>query len=125
MSSQQSKENILKKIRQALAAPTENPVPKPDFSTPIYVRTHEDPSIAFAETFTKNKGEFIFCENEKEFITNLQLFIEKKNLREIYAWEEPLQVVLTKGNISFKANDAKFTGAEAGITLCECLIART
>src|SRR4028119_1147617 len=33
--------------------------------------------------------------------------------------------MLEKAAISFKGDDTKFKSAEAGITLCECLVART
>ncbi|QHT68021.1 hypothetical protein GXP67_15915 [Rhodocytophaga rosea] len=125
MHSQQSKENILKKIRQALETSTKKPVPKPDFSASIYTQTNEDPSVTFAQIFTKNKGEFIFCEDEKEFLTNLELLLDKRNLRKVYVWEKALQVLLSKQNIAYSSTDNNFTSAEVGITLCECLIART
>lgn len=125
MASNTSKENILKKIRQALSTPTENPVPKPDFSAPIYSPVNSELSVQFAEIFVRNKGEFFFCENQQEFISHLQLLIEKRNLNEIYVWETALQEVLIQSGISFKADDTKFKSAEAGITLCECLVART
>jgi L-lactate dehydrogenase complex protein LldG len=125
MPSQQSKENILKRIREALATPTQTPVAKPDFSAPIYSQISSEPSVQFAEVFVRNKGEFFFCENEQEFISSLQLLIEKRNLQEIYVWETLLNELLKKSGIAFKADDTKFKSAEVGITLCECLVART
>jgi L-lactate dehydrogenase complex protein LldG len=125
MSSQHSKENILQKIRQALQTPTEKIVPKPDFSSSVYVSTKEEPSVLFAETFIKTKGDFIYCENEQQFIDKLSLLLAKKNILELYVWEDHLKELLHTSNIAFKSDDNKFLGAEAGITLCECLIART
>jgi L-lactate dehydrogenase complex protein LldG len=125
MSSQQSKENILQKIRQALATPTEKVVPKPDFSTSIYTSTQEETSVLFAETFIKTKGDFIYCEDDQQFIDKLSVLLVKKNIHELYAWESPLKKLLQENSVSFKSDDTKFLGAEAGLTLCECLIART
>lgn len=96
MSSNTAKENILRKIREALTVPTEDPVAKPDFSAPIYSQTTSELSIQFAEVFVKNKGEFFFCENQQEFISHLQLLLEKRNLHEVYVWESQLQEILKK-----------------------------
>src|SRR5687768_1589771 len=125
MPSIQSKENILRKIRQALETSTEKPVPKPDFSASIYAYSNEDPSVTFAQVFTKNKGEFFFCESEKEFLTSLELLLDKRNLRKGYVWEKALQDLLSKQNIAYSSTDNNFISADVGITLCECLIART
>ncbi len=125
MSSQQAKENILRKIRQALQTPTERPVPKPDFTTPIYTRSNQDPSVIFAETFIRNKGEFFFCDGKKDLLAHLSLFLQKKGLREIYAWEDELAPLLSEAEIPFRKDETRFLHAEVGITLCECLIART
>lgn len=125
MPSPQSRENILNRIRLALQTPTETHVPKPDFSASIYSQTAEEPSLLFAQTFIKNKGEFYFCESNKNFLAQLQQVMEKKNITELYAWENPLQELLSQSNITYKADDRNFTSVEAGITLCECLVART
>ena len=125
MPSSQSRENILNRIRAALQTPTDKHVPKPDFSASIYSQTSEEPSILFAQTFIKNKGEFYFCENTKHFLQQLQEVIAKKNITELYAWEDPLKEILSQENIPHKTDDRNFTSVEAGLTLCECLIART
>ncbi len=125
MPSSQSRENILKKIRLALQTPTEKTVPKPDFSASIYSQTSEEPSILFAETFIKNKGEFYFSENTSQFIDQLKQVLEKKNIQKLYAWETALSELLEDKQISHQTNDQNFTTVDAGITLCECLVART
>ena len=125
MSSQESKENILRKIRQALQTPTEKVVPKPDFSSSVYASTNEEPAVLFAETFIKTKGDFIYCDDEQQLIDKLSLLLAKKNIHELYAWEDRLKDILQAYGIPFKSDEQKFLGAEAGITLCECLIART
>lgn len=125
MASQQSRENILNKIRQALAQPSERVVPKPDFSQSIYTSSTEDPSVLFAENFVKHQGEFFYCENNTEFIQSLVLFLEKRNLLEVYVWEKPLQALLAQHGVSVKTDETQFLAAQAGITLCEGLVART
>jgi len=125
MSSHKAKENILRKIGKALEKPTEKPVPKPDCAAPVYVSGQQDATITFAETFIHNKGEFFFCESRGDLLAHLSLFLQKKGLREIYAWESELMHLLAEAEIPFRADDAKFLNVEAGVTLCEALIART
>jgi L-lactate dehydrogenase complex protein LldG len=125
MPSPQSRENILNKIRQALETPTVTNIPKPDFSSSIYTQTSEEPSLLFAQTLINNKGEFYFAESSNQFVSQLQEVMKKKNISELYAWEDPLKELLGQANIAFRADDSHFTSVEAGITLCECLIART
>jgi L-lactate dehydrogenase complex protein LldG len=125
MPSPQSRENILNKIRQALETPTVKHVPKPDFSASIYAQTSEEPSLLFAQTFINNKGEFYFAKNSSQFVSQLQEVMEKKNISELYAWENSLKERLGEASIAFRADDSHFTSVQAGITLCECLIART
>jgi L-lactate dehydrogenase complex protein LldG len=125
MPSPQSRENILKRIRQALETPTVKNVPKPDFSASIYTQTSEEPSLLFAQTFTKNKGEFYYSESSSHFISQLQEVLAKKNIETLCVWEQPLQELLSKNDINFRADDQNFTSVQASVTLCECLIART
>jgi L-lactate dehydrogenase complex protein LldG len=125
MPSQQSRENILNKIRAALQTPTDKHVPKPDFSASIYSQTSEEPSLLFAQTFIKNKGEFYFCESKSHFLDQLQQVMDKKNIPEVYAWEESLKEAISQGSMGHKTDDRNFTSVQAGITLCECLVART
>ncbi|MBX9852289.1 MAG: LUD domain-containing protein [Cytophagaceae bacterium] len=116
---------ILNKIKQALSKKKTN-LQEPNFSSPIFSKSVEtDLSIVFAENFLKTKGEFIFCESEKEFVKSLELVAGKKGVQNIFAWEEALYPILSKTNIPFVKDDKGFIHADVGITLCESLIART
>ena len=123
--SQKAKENILRKIQAALATPTARPVPKPDFTTPIYVPQPEHMAVGFVETFKKNNGEFYYCEDEAEMLVQLKWLVQQKNLRNIFVWEPPLIELIAPSGIAFATDDARLLQVDAGITLCECLIART
>ena len=116
---------ILNKIKQALSKKKTN-LQEPNFSSPVFSKSVEpDLSIVFAENFLKTKGEFVFCESEKEFVKSLELVAGKKEVQNIFAWEEALYPLLEKTNIPFIRDDKGFIHADAGITLCESLIART
>lgn len=125
MSPTRSRGLILNKVKQALSKKKIN-LQEPNFSSPIFAKSPEkDLVIAFAENFVKTKGEFIFCESEKDFLDSLQLIIQKKKLAHIFAWEETLYLFLDKAKIKYSKNEINFMKADAGITLCESLVSRT
>ncbi|MBY0244441.1 MAG: LUD domain-containing protein [Sphingobacteriaceae bacterium] len=117
------KELMLKKIRQALLEKRDNPHPNLE-DTALYVSNTEDLAVLFAEQLTAVSGNFIFCENDLEFIDSLLQLAEMYKWKKIYCWEPPLQNVLNHFEFPFYTNDQHFELADVGITLCENLIAR-
>lgn len=120
-----AKENILARIREALKTPTERPIIKPSFATEIYTRNTELPEVIFAETFTRNNGEFFFCENLKLFIANLKIFLKEKQIHNLFIQEKFIQEILKVNHISYQDDMQNLEDVEASITLCENLVART
>nr|MBC7613446.1 lactate utilization protein [Pseudopedobacter sp.] len=117
------KEKFLKKIRKALLEKRDNPYPNLE-DLYLYPHTTELPEVIFAEEFTKVSGQFIFCEDEIQFIENILLLAEEKKWRKIYCWEPELQELLNRYEYPYYATDKDFELAEVGLTLCEALIAR-
>lgn len=117
------KELMLKKIRKALLEKRDNPYPNLE-DTPLYKTNDEILEIQFAEQLTAVSGNFIFCENAIEFVENILDLAERFNWRKIYCWEPELQALLSTYEFPFYQTDKDFELAEAGITLCEALIAR-
>jgi len=118
-----SKEKLLKKIRKALLEKRDNPYPNLE-DLPHYPKTDELPEVLFAEQFAAISGQFVFCEDEVQFIENLLELAEERKWHKIYCWEPPLQDILTKFDYPFFETDKDFELAEVGFTLCEALIAR-
>jgi L-lactate dehydrogenase complex protein LldG len=118
-----SKEKLLKKVRKALLEKRENPYPNLE-ELPLYPPNSEILEVVFAEELTKVSGQFVFCEDEIQFIENILLLAEQKKWRKIYCWEPVLQELLNQYEYPFYATDKDFELAEVGLTLCEALIAR-
>lgn len=118
-----SKEKLLKKIRKALLEKRDNPYPQLE-DLPLYSTDDEIPEVVFAEQFTAVNGQFIFCEDEVQFIETLLTLAEERNWHKIYCWEPALQEVLARFEYPFYETDKDFELAEVGFTLCEALIAR-
>ena len=118
-----SKEKLLKKIRKALLEKRDNPYPNLE-DLPHYPPNDELPEVLFAEEFTAAAGQFVFCEDEIQFIDILLNLAEERKWRKIYCWEPPLQDILHKYDYPFFETDKDFDQAEVGFTLCDALIAR-
>ena len=112
-----AKENILKKIRTALAQPVPLPFPLSEGTPDLYHAPQDELEIIFAESFTKLQGKFIFCADENELHQQLQLLIANKEWMKIFCnddrWNETYS-----NTISLESCDASVTG-------CELLVART
>lgn len=120
-----SKERILKNIRKGLIQPTDQPFPNLETASSIYHPAGESLDIIFAEAFTKIQGNFIYCETEKDFIDNLNSLAEERQWNNIFAWEYFLQDILQRYQFRRLRVGNNLEKADAGITQCECLVART
>ena len=98
-----AKEKLLKKIRKALLEKRDNPYPNLE-EQPLYAPSDEILEVTFAEQFTAVSGQFVFCEDEIQFIENLLLLAEERKWTKIYCWEPGLQEILTQIRIPILRN---------------------
>ena len=117
MSTSPAKENILKKIRQALSHPAPVPFVQSEGTTSVYQPATEELEVIFAQEFSKLQGKFAFCINEADMQKQLQQLITAKEWTKIYCKED-------KWNETF-SNTINLAGCDAAITGCESLVART
>jgi L-lactate dehydrogenase complex protein LldG len=119
-----SKENILKKIRQALANPVPVPFPQSEGNASVFQPLQKELEIEFAENFTALLGRFSFCMDEKELAAQLQYLAEAKKMKSIFCNEKEIkQKLFDNGFTDFSAQS--IASCDASITGCELLIART
>lgn len=119
-----SKEKLLKKIRNALIYKLENPFQQVEFETDIYAENNEPLDIRFAQEFDKISGNFIYCLDENELITNFELLSKQKNWDSVYCIDESLINILNKSAINVKSSVEEFLPQKIGVTACEFLISR-
>lgn len=117
MGDSKSRENILKRIRQALSYPVPLPFPSSEGSSPIFQPPADELEVIFAEEFIKLQGKFSFCLSEAEVHQQLTALIQAKEWLKIYCTED-------KWNEAF-SNTINLAGCDAAITSCELLVART
>jgi L-lactate dehydrogenase complex protein LldG len=119
-----SKENILKKIREALSHSTPLPFPKSEGNEPVFSSLQQDPEIEFAEQFTKLQGRFIYCINQQELAFQLSSLVKKMDWKKVYCIEDNLLLAAGK-QIEDRLVKTGLADCDVSITGCECLVART
>jgi len=112
-----AKENILKRIRQALSNPVPLPFPQSEGTHSVFHPATDSLDVVFAQEFTSLQGKFSFCINEEEMLQQLQQLIAAKQWSKIYCNTD-------KWNEKF-SNTINLSGCDVSITDCEYLIART
>ena len=112
-----AKENILKRIRQALSNPVPLPFPSSEGNDSVYQPSTLPLEIVFAEEFTKIQGKFAFCMDEQDLQFQIQQLTTAKEWSKIFCSED-------KWNPLF-SNTISLAGCDASVTGCEYLVART
>jgi L-lactate dehydrogenase complex protein LldG len=114
-----AKENILKKIRQALSNPVPLPFPHSEGAQTVFTPAADDISIVFAQEFTKLQGKFAFCANESDLKEQLQQLLVEKKWNKIYFKEDMIASLFNTASFNDLAS------CDISVTGCECLVART
>ncbi len=117
MSVTPAKENILKRIRQALSNPVPLPFPQSEGNNAVFHPATDSLDVLFAQEFTNMQGKFVYCINEAEMQQQLQQLIAQKQWTKIYCNTD-------QWNAAF-SNTINLPGCDASITGCEFLVART
>jgi L-lactate dehydrogenase complex protein LldG len=118
-----AKENILKKIRQALSQSTPIPFPMSEGNHSVFQPPTQEPEIEFAEQFTRLQGKFIFCEDQQEMTDQLRMLLISRGWTKIYREEGSRGTLGETLFNNFTTTDLR--DCDAAITGCEFLIART
>jgi len=119
-----ARENILKKIKKALSNSTPLPFPQVDNSSSVYQPSQQDLGLEFAQRFTNLQGKFVFCEDYKELVSQLDLIVANNKWDKIYCREEGLRKTLAENQFNnYSHND--LASCDTAITTCEWLVART
>ena len=116
MATSPEKENILKKIRQALSNPVPLPFPQSEGAHSVFLPATDDLEVIFAKQFTQLLGKFAFCTNEEDMVKQLQGLIAEKKWTKVYCIEEKWE--------STFSNTADLPACDAAVTGCEFLVAR-
>lgn len=119
-----AKNNILKKIKQALATPVPLPFEQTAQTQSFFLKSSNDLEILFAENFSALQGRFAFCEQEDELAEQLQILFAARNWTKLYIPEPALRQMIAARLPGIDTTVA-LADCNASITGCECIVART
>lgn len=119
-----SKENILKKIRQALSHPVPVPFPNSEGNNSVFQPPVDDMAVQFAQEFTKLQGKFVFCADEDDLSQQLLELAASRNWTKIVCREQKLQTALQQHKFPVTFYD-QLDDCDVSITTCESLVSRT
>jgi len=124
MEASTGKEGILKNIRKALTQSVDQPFPGIDKLNFAFDQTNDDLSVLFAEKFSALLGKFSFCANEEDLVNQIRELVTDRGWTEVHCADENIKTALS--SFGFPAFSEKPLGdADASITKCEVLVART
>lgn len=118
-----ARENILKKIKQALKQPV--PVPFPgtlpgDHFHPL----SQEPILEFAQRFTALQGKFCYCSGPGELAEQLRSLAEMREWKKLYCRDNDIRHLLESSGYDPEYHDG-LASCDAAITGCDYLVART
>lgn len=119
-----TKEKILKQVRNALISKKENPFSGIEFKSSIYNDFEEEPVVQFALNLNKAGGTFVYCENEKVAVENMEVLAQEQKWEEIYTIDESIVSLLSGSKLKVENKAENFINLKVGATRCEYLIAR-
>ncbi len=119
-----SKENILKKIREALSHSTPLPFPQSEGSPSVFPPATPEPEVEFAEQFTQLQGKFIYCINQQELAFQLASLVKKRDWQKVFCVEESL-IASVSAQLSDRLVKTGLADCDVSVTGCEWLVART
>src|SRR5579863_10107735 len=121
-----SREKVLKAVRKALIHKSEADFSAADSETEIYTAPEEESlELLFAKNFSALTGNFIFCEKKDDFIKTIPQFVNEKQWDNLFCSDTVIQEMLKQANVPFLSEEKDLLNCNVGLTLCECLVART
>lgn len=121
-----AKEQILNRIKKALAHSV--PMPFPDKQSlpreAVFQGSTEELTVLFAENFTAVQGQFVYCMDKTELVRKLARLQQDKQWAKIFC-REPALIDMLQQEDFHGLEFSNFMRSEVAITGCESLIART
>jgi len=120
-----SKERILKLVRKGLLQKDVTFPANLDWESDVFARGELNGAELFAESFTFNKGQFVFCYNQYHFIDQFLSAAEQRGWESVSCIEKHLMHLFNECDFPLLSDANDVLLADAGITGCDALIART
>ncbi len=120
------KEQILSKLRNALTEKTNNPYENVDLQLDVIKSSDpdEEPEVLFAQELIALGGQFVYCENEHDFLFSLTELMREFGWASLWSESPYISDALASNNIPYFTELPEELPAEpiVSITPCEKLI---
>lgn len=120
-----ARENILQRLRKATAETTPMPFEGIQSDKGIFEKVEEDLALLFAQRCKTTAAQFSYCENTTDLCQQLSRLSQLKGWRDLHCWSKPLQGIFAEQDLRNCRIGRNLEKANAGVTACEALIART
>lgn len=116
----------IKTVRNSQEDRVKTSFPKFKHDSSQYFNELEDlPEMEFARNLTRVMGKFAYCPNQKELILALRILYHEEQWARIFCAEPSIRELTDRAGIPYSFDQQSINEAEAAITGCEFLIART
>lgn len=123
-----NRENILARIRKELnTQPVPMPFPDADKEVGnVFTKAAVSNEETFAEAFIKLGGKFVYCDNEQELLDGINKLYDNRGWQQLLCAEKRLLQIFQNNKLNIvQPADTMAESADACITGCEAIIART
>jgi L-lactate dehydrogenase complex protein LldG len=124
-----AKENILSRIRKELGKdkiPMPFPEAEKETGKQVYATSGMSDEENFADAFIKLGGKFVFCDNEQQVMEGIVNLYDTRGWTELFCADDRFMQLFENNKINLVTPiDINNTTADACITGCEYLVART
>ncbi len=124
MTNQGSRNEILNRIRETVARRPEQTHITDYQSDEIFMPVQES-LTTFIEELEAIGGKCFVAQSEDELLQKLAALFHTRAFGSLYCKDQKLTTLISKVNIKLSNSIEDFENMEAGVTRCECLVART
>lgn len=116
----------IKAVRNSQEDRVKTSFPKYRHDSSKYLHDLEDlPEMEFARNLVLVKGKFVYCPNQKELVLALRILYHEEHWEKIFCIEPTIRDLIDRAGIPYSFDQVSLKDAEAAITGCEFLVART
>ncbi len=116
----------IKAVRNSQEDRIKTSFPKFRHDSSQYLNEIEElPEMEFARNLVQVKGKFVYCPNQKELALALRILHHEEQWERIFCMEPSIRDLIDRAGIPYSSDQETIKEAEAAITGCEFLVART
>lgn len=117
-----AKEKIINELKHVTASKNSS-FSNTETGVNVIADSKENLEDMFCRKFVQNGGKLIFCETDREIISNIRAAVKEFNWTDIYCYNTSISDILSTAEIKFKNNIGDLLSVPVGMTMCDALIA--